>query len=341
VRLWQWQKIIFTVMAVCLILTGFVVTAAAETTAVTVEVPDFIVRSSEGYDLVSIPGGQILLAEEGRPQVPYWIWTREYPPGQHVRDVRLISRSDAEIIVGYTLPPVLLTDQPEIPAGLIPGWYPADSMQWTVRRNNDGSSLLAVYLYSLFYHPESKTIEFYQQHRLEIDVVQTEASFLSVASDQEYYLTGSPVVIDIHLKNDGERQDYFLSAKVRDTRDGEMIDGLPIMKLADLAGEASCSMIWQQAEAKAGDYQVEISLAAGDSTVIDVSFLTVIMRNADQLPSLSPAPPPTTAQSETSGQEAEKPAAPADWLKIGIIALIVIVVITLGFVLHRIVRRRG
>ena len=341
-RLLRWQKTSVAVMVFCVILAWPFIAAAAETSVVTVVVPDFIVESSEGHDLVSIPGGQMLLAEEGRPQVPYWIWTREYLPGQHVRDVRLVNRSDPKVMTGYLLPSVLLTDDPEIPAGLIPGWYPANSLLWTTRRNNDGSSLLVVYLFPLFYQPESKTIEFFQQHQLEIDVVKSGASFLSVTSDREYYQTGSPVMLDIRLKNDQEKQDLFLSVLIRDTRDGEIVDGLPVMQLADLTGEASCSMIWQQSEAKAGDYQMEIILAEGDSTIVDVSFLTVIILKADQLPAMSPTPLPTTVQSETSESEkdSEKPGNLIDWLRVLVIALIVIVIIAFGFgILGRAKRR--
>jgi len=59
-----------------------------------ITIPEYEVTLRDGnIAYVSIPGGEVLLAEEGRPRVPYVVKTIDYPSGYRVQDIELSEKS--------------------------------------------------------------------------------------------------------------------------------------------------------------------------------------------------------------------------------------------------------
>ena len=90
---------------------------AADTTTITISIPDYRVTTENGIDYVDLPGGETLIAEEGRPQVPYFIKSIDYPKGKKVQNVLLKERSGLRTESGLKLPVVRHKQYPEVPVG--------------------------------------------------------------------------------------------------------------------------------------------------------------------------------------------------------------------------------
>ena len=66
-------------------------------------IPDYIVNTVDGEDHVSIPEGNILLVD-GKPAIPYYKVSLEYPPGYTVQNVTLTDRSGLVTATGLNIP---------------------------------------------------------------------------------------------------------------------------------------------------------------------------------------------------------------------------------------------
>ncbi len=75
----------------------------AAPSAITLDLPDLVVTTSQGIDTVTIPGGTLWL-EEGQAQVPVWQTSYEYPAGLRVQKVVMDDRSGLEAHTGWLLP---------------------------------------------------------------------------------------------------------------------------------------------------------------------------------------------------------------------------------------------
>jgi len=105
------------------------------------------VTAIDNLDYVEIPGGEVLVEEEGRPRVPYYIKSIDYPEGHRVQEVILKERSGLVTATGLRLPVVILSQYPELPVEMKAGWYPEEEYGWRLWENPDGSTTLVIELY--------------------------------------------------------------------------------------------------------------------------------------------------------------------------------------------------
>ena len=251
-------------------------------TVLEVTVPDIVVSSIGGVDIVEIPGGDLLLLEQGRPQVPYFSVSQDYQPGYRVQEIRLLERSEPEAHPGLNLPVVILEDQPELPVEMIPDWYPEEDFTWRVWENRDGSATLRIDLYPLRYHPESKDALFYRTYRFAVDYVRSDVAILRLKAEVD---DDGIVTLEGWIQNDGPPQDLLVDTVIKRYGSGAFVDGLPIRHLADFSGEGSFSATWQAGAEALESLYAEVSLT-------DLSG-NVLARNLAPL-----LKPPAEAESE-------------------------------------------
>ncbi|MFO8036539.1 MAG: hypothetical protein R6U57_07935 [Anaerolineales bacterium] len=231
---------VYSIILFALMLVG--ATAVDEPPArLDVTVPDIVISQKGDADIVEIPGGDQLLIEQGRPQIPYYSVSQDYPPGYRVQNVRLLERSEPEKHPGLNLPVIILEDQPELPIEMLPGWYPEDDFTWQVWQNYDESATLQINLYPFRYKPESKDALFFKTYQFAIDYVQSEVKIQHLQAEVD---DGGEVTVEGWIQNDGHPQDLFIDAVIKCYGSNALVDGLPIRHLSDFSGEGSFSMDW-------------------------------------------------------------------------------------------------
>ena len=253
-------------------------TAAAALTgplsAIDVEVPAYTVTSDDGWDYVEIPGGDILL-EPGGYRVPYYVVTIDYPAGHKIQDVTLLSRSTPITDSGLHIPTV--TNELAFVAGTGAThlaqngeWVPAPgNYSWTVRTDADGGSALVLILYAFEYNPATSEVRFYQNYSLAISYTISPVALTSLTTGASQYAQGEPVTVQLLLENEAGPQDVVVRTVIREAGSGEIVAGLPMETLADLAGEAAFAPHWNSEGAAPGYYYVETIVQDATGALLD------------------------------------------------------------------------
>lgn len=293
---------------------------AADTTTITVNIPDYRVTTVGDIDYVDLPGGETLVAEEGRPQVPYFVKSIDYPKGQRVQNVLLKERSGMKTATGLRLPVVRHQQYPEVPIAMKPGWYPEESYQWRVWDNSDGSTTLTIIIYPFHYDPDTTAVEFYQKYVFNIESVTTSVTISRIVMDKEVYLPGDRINVELFAYNASQAQDVVISLAIRNTETAEAIEGLPLGLMKGLTGEASYNAVWESGNASAGDYSLEAKLMDTSGNLLDSKKIGIIIRNVKEVPPVSPQPSVPPAQEETGG-------IPVGYLIAGVIMIVAAVIL--------------
>ncbi|MBC8512700.1 MAG: hypothetical protein H8D32_06930 [Dehalococcoidia bacterium] len=232
-------------------------------------IPGYTVTSVGGLDYVEIPGGEVLLAEEGRPRVPYYIRSIDYPKGYRVQDVILEERSGLETATGLRLPVVILDPSPELPIEMKEGWYPEEEYDWSQWENPDGSTTLIIVMYPFYYDPETTDVKFYKNYCFDIEYVISSVSITGLTIAKETYEPGDKVPIDMWLHNSGETQDVIVNTVIKQYGSDETEAGLPLRSLRSLVGDASVTAEWDTSGIEPGYYYAEVALADTAGNVLD------------------------------------------------------------------------
>lgn len=249
-----------------LLLAGGVAAAAAEPPAVLeITLPSYRVETGGGYSYVSIPGGEVLLLEEGRPRVPYYVHAVAYPAGCRVQEVILEQRGGLSTATGLLLPPVRLDPTPAGPVEMKAGWYPEEAFSWEVEEEAGGGSTLLLAVYPFRYQPENREARYYTRYRFRVNYILTavDLSALSVKQD------AGGATFHLALRNPGEAADVVAQLLVRRLDSGEAVEGLPLRLLTAFSGEGSLAARWSAAGAAPGAYLVEAVLADRQGAVLD------------------------------------------------------------------------
>ncbi|MEW6574643.1 MAG: copper amine oxidase N-terminal domain-containing protein [Bacillota bacterium] len=242
---------------------------AAPPAAVEVSVPDYEVTTVGDTDYVTIPGGEALLAEEGRPRVPYYVKTVDYPKGYRVQDVVLKEWSGAVTTTGLRLPVVVLSPNPPSPVKMKEGWYPEKDYTWQVLENPDGSTTLVIALYPFYYDPGTTGVVFYKNYKLSVNYTLSTVDITGLALDKSVCRPGEKIAVDLRLKNAGGAQDVTVSLAIKEYGADEAVAGLPLRVFKGLAGEASFSAEWSSQGTAPGYYYLEAALTDGAGNVLD------------------------------------------------------------------------
>ena len=237
--------------------------------SVEVSIPEYTVTTRANVDYVEIPGGEILLAEEGRPRVPYYTTSIDYPNGYQVQDVILKDRSGLMMTTGLRLSVVVIGPYPESGVEMKKGWYPEEDYKWKVWENPDGSTTLVIVMYPFYYDPETTNIKFYKNYRFDIEYIVSSVAITSLTPAEDFYQPGDKVSIDISLNNSGEAQDVVVNTVITRYGSSEFVSGLPLRSLRNLIGDASLTVDWATNSVEAGYYCAEVTLIDTAGNVLD------------------------------------------------------------------------
>jgi hypothetical protein len=246
--------------------------APTATSSLQIEVPDYVVTTTDGLDQVQIPGGRLWL-EEGDLWIPFYTTAVDYPQGHEVQDVILIERSGLMTDTGLHLPMTPLTHTgcactPEPYGGSVEGWFPEAMYDWGVIENPDGTSTLVVTMYPFYYNTLTTDVEFYKHYAFEINYTVSTVT-ATVATDKAEYGPGDIVTVHVGLDATGDPQDVVVSALVMRYGTTEVVDGLLLETLSGQSGPAAFSPQWDSSAAEPGLYYVEVTLRDAGGDVLD------------------------------------------------------------------------
>ena len=255
--------------AVIIALYSNVSMAESPPASIEVTIPDYFVTTTGGLDYVKIPGGEILLDEEGRPRVPYYIASVDYPAGWRVQEVTLEERDGLTTDTGLNLPVVILSDAPESQIEMIGGWYPEEDYSWNIWENADGSTRLDIVVYPFYYNGDTAEVRFYSDYTFSVDCVSSTVAITDLVLDKYEYSPNETVNIDIAFQNNGDVQDIVAGLAINRYGSGETVDGLPLRLLRDVSGDCGLSAAWDTGDTEEGYYYVEATLTDATGNVLD------------------------------------------------------------------------
>jgi hypothetical protein len=240
-----------------------------------ITIPDYKVTKGVEVDYVSIPDGEMLTVEEGRPKVPYLVRVIDYPKGYRVQSVAVKERAGLKTATGLRLPVVILNPHAKMPIAMKEGTYPEKEYEWRLWDNPDGTSTLVVTLYPFYYDPKTTSAKFYTDYQVDINYVKTTASITELTTDKTIYEPNEKVKIIVKTANTGKAKDVPIRVKIRKYGSDETVDSLPPRLLKKLSDHDSLTLEWQAAGFPPLDYYAEVFLNDDRLNILDrkqVSF---------------------------------------------------------------------
>ena len=260
--------------------------AAEPPSSLEISIPDYTVTTMGSLDYVGIPDGEILLAEEGRPRVPYYATSIDYPKGYKVQDVILEERSGLITTTGLELPVVVIGPPSEL-LEVKKGWYPEEEYKWKAWDNPDGSTTLIITMYPFYYDPETTDVKFYKNYRFDIEYIISSVTITALSTDKDVYEPGDEVTLDIRLNNHGEMHDVIVSVLIKQYGSDVTVAGLPLRSLKELAGNASLTAEWDSSETEEGYYYAEVSLKDTAGNTLDKKTIGILIEVSEEAPQLT------------------------------------------------------
>ncbi len=230
---------------------------------ISVEIPDYTVEASAGYDYADIEGGQVLYEEEGRPRIPYYIKAVDYPEGYRIQNVTISGISGIKTETGLNLPMIILNPNIDTAPAMIKGRYPATDFTWYETENNDGTTTLFIKIYPFVYVPETKTAIFSKNFKFYIQFIRSNIKIMSFNIVGDMQRKGEIIKFDIVLENEGKSFDAVLLPSIREAGAdayAAALEYLPQCSLNDLSGTSSAQISWDSSKYPAGSYCADIIL---------------------------------------------------------------------------------
>ena len=228
--------------------------------------PELEFYESGGYDRVELPGGDNMTDNGGYP-VPVWITTVAYRSGTSVQDVQLETRKNPVAYSGLSLPVVegIHVDDLQTGSGAAStteGWYPEmeQIFDWSVEEGDDGSTTLEIVIFPFYYHADTGDALFYRYFRFTVDTFDTPVQIDSLDAAESSYEPGDAVNLVTVVSNGERARDVILQPSVRDMYTNDVLGGLPLMTLHDLAGTATVDLTWDTRPYAAGDYMIVVEI---------------------------------------------------------------------------------
>ena len=255
--------------AVLVVFVGASAFGQAPPTKLELNLPRYEVTEHESLHFVRIPGGQMLIEEEGRPQVPYFVEFLDYPRGYRVRNVVLKERSGAEETTGLRLTAVIMDMNSTKPVVMKEGLYPDRKHTWRVVEMPDGASRLAVAVYPFDYDPKTTDVTYYRNYDFDIEYVQSSIVLVDLTTDKHSYTPSEPVRVHLTIVNDGEPRDVRARASILRGSTGELVAELPAQALAAKADTSSTSLALPTRGIPNGDYYADVAISDPEGNVLD------------------------------------------------------------------------
>ncbi|MHC4213134.1 MAG: C25 family cysteine peptidase [Planctomycetota bacterium] len=239
-----------------------------------INVPNYDVDSSGGYDYVRIPDGDALLVPD-MPEVPTYTVTIDFPPGYKVQDVTMTECGAETSGVGLNLPIVDLavrqqqggTQGQQPPSG--PDWYPDRAFDWeTISEPNDHTCLV-VTVYPFYYNSKTTQHMFYQSYDFDIDYITSDVTIKSLRCDKNTYSPGDTATIGAYLLNSSQQPANIIAEAIITTASGKPVYGWPIRLLKNVQGLASCSWSADTNDTDPNEYIASLTLKDPTGTVLD------------------------------------------------------------------------
>jgi hypothetical protein len=255
---------ILTILLFCVTYAG-----AEPPSSVEINVSDYTVEQIGNLDYVKIADGELLLAEEGRPQVPYYIKSINYPKGYRVQSVTLKKRSGLKKTTGLKLPVVVhkfdFASQPKMK----PGWYPDKDFDWQIWDNPDASTDLVISIYPFYYDPQTTDVKFYKNYSFDIKYISSAVFISKISTDKNVYDPGDNVKINVGLNNTGKSQDIIIGATIANEMTNEVISEIPQKTMKKMSGSASCTLSYNTRGIKVGNYLARVEVKNKSGNILD------------------------------------------------------------------------
>ncbi len=238
-------------------------------TELKLSLPAYEVVTEESLDYVRIPGGQMLIEEEGRPRVPYYVEYLDYPKGARVRDVVLKERSGAQETTGLRLTPVVMDMYNPKPVVMMDGLYPNRKHSWRVVDLPDGTSRLAVAVYPFDYDPKTTNVSYYRNYDFDIEYIKSSVTLAELTADKHSYAPAEMVRLRLELKNAGDNQNVTVGGSLLRASTGETVKKLPSRTLATEADTSSATIELPTRGIPNGDYYADVAISDAEGNVVD------------------------------------------------------------------------
>ena len=244
--------------AVMLLLVGGVASSAEPPTTLTVKMPAYEIVKYGEFSHIKLAGGQLLVTEEGRPEIPYYAHTEDYPSGYRVQAVTLKSRSAAEKKTGVKLPPVILDDIQKGPVPIKPGRYPEKDFNWNLVAGPAGGSKLVIAVYPFVYDPGTMELAITGSYEFDVRYVKTTVVITGLGLDQAAYNPGQKVRATLRLENSGSAQPVNVTAAVTQAYGDARVGDIPEQKVERLAKSDSVMLQWPSGATPSGEYVLTV-----------------------------------------------------------------------------------
>jgi len=241
-----------------LLLVALVALGAEPPTTLTVKIPAYKIVKYGEFSHIDMPGGQLLVTEEGRPEIYYYMHTQDYPKGYRIQAVTLKSRSPEQQETGVKLPPVLLDDVQKGSIPVKPGRYPEKDFDWNVAAGPAGGSMLAIAVYPFVYDPGTSELAITTSYDFDVRYVKTTVTVTGLGLDQAAYDPGAKVRATLHLENSGTAQPVSVTAAVTQTYGDGRVGTIPEQKVERLAKSDSVTFEWPSGATPAGEYVLAV-----------------------------------------------------------------------------------
>jgi hypothetical protein len=236
-----------------------------------VTIPDYEVTTIESQDYVRIPGGSLVL-HPGQPKVPDYAVNVVFPAGYVVQEVTLAQRGGLVITTGLHIPNV--TAEPAAPtladayAQGGSGWWPGEPFTWSVKMLPDGMSVLMVRMYPFYYNASTTDVSFYKNYTFDIRTVTSTVAIGALTTDKHAYAQGEVVTVGLWITSTSAAQDVVVSVAVESESSGEVVDGLLLRTLPDVASLSSFSNQWNSTGFALGYYAIQAELRDTNGDVL-------------------------------------------------------------------------
>ena len=252
----------------------FKVNLRAETppSDIKIDIQDPEFEKDEGYDIVSIPDGD-MFQTRWKPAIPYYTKVINYPKSYKIQDVIIKERGGLKEFKDLNIPLVNLLS-PSIPDDSKPpdetiGWFPKGDFDWVTNEKGDGSTDLIIHLYPFFYNYETREAKFYKNYELKIDYVYSPVVINYINLDKIAFSADEKVNISVEIENGGkDPKDLILASQIiRD--DHELIDTLPLKEMNGFKGVGNIDIVWENSKKATGRFYFILEIKDYDGTILD------------------------------------------------------------------------
>jgi hypothetical protein len=238
-------------------------------TSLEIVIPDYKITSYHGIDYVEIPGGDILSGEEGRPEVPYYHISIEYPVGYRVQNVILSGKSGLITDIGLQLPTVIFNEYSES-VEMKGDWYPEVDYKWRIENDGNESTNLIIIMYPFCYNPFTTMVKFYKNYEFTIEYIPTDLSITALFNDKEIYKPGDEIKTDLWIENFGEHKDFIVNLVLKEEISERILKGLLLKSLKDLKGVGSYSVTWNSPNNVSGSLILVATILDNAGNILDI-----------------------------------------------------------------------